>query len=147
MKRRQTLNTHNTNKEKEYLIELIKSYTKNTVYFSKKLATCLGIKNICNRKDLRKNNIPLMGLCEKDELNYKFHGTGCLITTPTMEIEIEFDENCQLDRFDVWRLWCFASDNDLQPHLTIFRDKKILEDVFFSLDKIDKDGNLFFLKK
>jgi len=146
MKRRLTLNTHNI-KKKEYLIELINLYTENTVYFSKKLAEYLGIKNICNRKYLRENNISLIGFCKEDNLNYTFHGTGCLISTPSIELEIEFDNQCLLNRFDVWRLWCFISDNELNTNLNIFRDKKILEDVFFSLDEIKKDGDLYFFKK
>jgi hypothetical protein len=140
------LNTHNTNKEKKYLIELINLYIKNTLYFSKKLSECLGIKNICNRRYLRENNIALIGACKKNNLNYTFHGSGCLISTPDIEIEIEFNEKCTLDRFDIWRLWCFVSDNELKSHLNIFRDKKVLEDVFFNLDEIEKDGDLFFLK-
>jgi len=145
MKRRLTLNTHNI-KKKKYLIELINLYTENTLYFSKKLAECLEIKNICNRKYLREKKIPLVGLCKKHDLSYTFHGNGCSISTSTIELEIEFDEECQLNRFDIWRLWCFVSDNELKPNLSIFKDKKILEDTFFSLDKIESDGDLYFFK-
>jgi len=138
------LNSHNID-NKKILIELIELYQINVKILANKLAECLNIDNICNRTLLREQNIALKGICKKYSLEYTFHGIGCYIKTPSIEIDFDFDNDCILNNFNLWNIWCFVSDNNLDKKFNVFKNKNILEKTFFSLECFIKDGDEFYL--
>jgi hypothetical protein len=140
------LNTHNTNKDN--LKELISLYLNAVNELSNKLLDCLKIDTLCNIAIRKEKKIPIKGKCEKHSLKYAFHGIGCYIKTPNIEVEVDFDDNCSLNGFDVWRIWCFLTDNMLDKKFDKLKNKDFLENVFFELESeksIDKKDNLYYL--
>jgi hypothetical protein len=143
---RKTLIIHNTNIKN--LNQLIELYINTVNELSKKLTDCLKVNNLCDRGERRERKIFLKGECNKYSLKYYFHGIGCHIETTTIEIDFDFGDNCSLGGFDIWRLWCFISDNNLSKKFNIFKDKVFLEKILLELEKnnqIVKCKELYYL--
>jgi len=140
----QTLNIHNTN-ESDILKKLIKLYIDKSKYYIKLLSICLKLKNICCIDCLKKKKIPRKGFCNQYNIKYAFHGIGCYIETSDIIIDIDFGTNCEVGGFDVWKLWNFVIDNNLDKQYDIFKDKDKLQSVLSSLISIDKQDGLYFL--
>jgi hypothetical protein len=100
----------------------------NTVLlFSKKLSCFLKLDTLTN---WRSKGIPIHGDFD-DGWSYAFHGTGCNIASPDMEVDFEFDTDCKIGGFDVWRLWSFVCDNEkICAEFSEFSDKKHLQVAF-----------------
>lgn len=122
------MNSHNTDsKNVELLIRLVKIYVSTVLLFSDKLCHFLALNKLT---DWRSSGIPNQGNFD-DGWSYAFHGAGCNIASPDMEIDFEFDEDCEVGGFDVWRLWSFVCDNEkMCDEFSEFSDKKWLQTVF-----------------
>ncbi|TBW47489.1 hypothetical protein EZI54_22650 [Marinobacter halodurans] len=122
------MNTHNINsKNVEPLVRLIKLYVDTIFLFSSKLSHFYKLDQLT---DWRSQGIPIQGAFD-DGWSYAFHGTGCSITSPDVEVDFEFDVNCEVGGFDVWRLWSFVCDNEeMRIKFSEFSDKKHLQKVF-----------------
>lgn len=131
----------------DLLIKLIKLYVETVVFFSNKLSISLKIENLT---DWRAFKIPIQGSFCNDYL-YAFHGSGCFISSPDIEVDFEFDEKCQVGGFDMWRLWSFISDNQenkIFAEFIEFIDKNELEETWNILLKrniIKKYGDMYYL--
>ena len=112
------------------LIQLIEFYVETVLVYSATLTRALELSNLAN---WRSHNVPM-----KDEFgegwSYAFHGTGCFISSSELEIDFEFDANCEVGGFDVWRLWSFVCDNSkVSSAFLTFTDKEKMEKVFNQL--------------
>ena len=66
---------------------------------------------------------------------YCFHGIGCSVESPEIEVNFDFGPNGRHDGFDAWRLYSYATATpEKYPELT---DKKAIED---GLQKLKNDG-------
>lgn len=111
----------------ELLIQLINLYIKTVLLFSSKLSSFLQLDKLT---DWRSLGIPIQGKFD-DGWSYAFHGSGCIIYSPNMEVDFEFDKDCQIGGFDVWRLWSFVCDNEkVCDEFSEFADKKRLQAIF-----------------
>jgi hypothetical protein len=69
---------------------------------------------------------------------YFFHGVGCSVDGPDLEVNFDFGPNGRHDGFDAWRLYLFASAApEKYPSLS---DKKNIEEAF---QKLVDDGVIF----
>lgn len=59
---------------------------------------------------------------------YYFHGLGLCIIFPDRRIDWEFDLKGRLDKFDLWRLWIFATKGTRS--FSEFEEEKTLEKAF-----------------
>ena len=127
------------------LIQLIESYVETVSLYSKTLSRFLKLSDLTNWKS---HNIPIKAKFNDGWL-YAFHGSGCHISSPELEVDFEFDSNCEIGGFDVWRLWSFVSDNSkVSSTFSIFANKENIEKVFNQLldaDLIEKHAGLYRL--
>jgi hypothetical protein len=82
--------------------------------------------------DWRSSGIPIRGDFD-DGWSYAFHGSGCIITSPDMEVDFEFDGKGQVGGFDLWRLWSFVCDNQKHEEcikFIEFVDKEKTQEIF-----------------
>ncbi|WP_419905546.1 DUF6896 domain-containing protein [Kiloniella sp.] len=93
----------------EQLIELIKLYTKTLDELSGELLNNLDIDDLTLWISLK---LPQKAEFKTKGLSYYFHGSGCYITSPGINIDFEFDLDCSVGGFDVWRISSFVSDNE-----------------------------------
>lgn len=125
------MNFHNTNILSEELIHLYLFHV-NELY--SQLVKCLGVPNLYDRETRRKEKIPSKGNCKDFFIEYAFHGVGCSISTTKIEVDFDFDFDCKLNGFDVWRLWLFVCDSELDGKFDVFKDKVFLEKSFSYLE-------------
>ncbi len=74
----------------------------------------------------RKNIIPQKGQLSKD-INYEFHGIGCLLVYPDCEVDFDFSSDIKSIGFDLWRLSQFANSFKNNPY---YENKSSLEKDF-----------------
>ena len=111
----------------ELLIQLIELYVETINVYSAKLSKDLEIDNLA---EWRSAGVPIRGTFG-GEWTYAFHGTGCCITSPEMDVDFEFGLDCGVGGFDVWRLWVFVCDNEsICADFLDFSDKKRLKQSF-----------------
>lgn len=122
------MNIHNTNSmHVGLLIRLINFYLETVNSFSTKLLEFLKVEDLT---DWRSLNIPIRGDFSEG-WSYAFHGSGCRISSPGLEVDFEFDTTCKVGGFDLWRLWSFICDNeDACAEFKVFQDKEKLRQVF-----------------
>lgn len=121
---------HNTNDASnvEIFLFLVKTYIDAVIIASRELCDFLKLTNLA---DWRSADVPIKGAFNNGLWKYAFHGSGCAIVTSDYEIDFEFDINCAIGGFDVWRLWSFVCDNQsLSLKFDAFRDKKNVESAF-----------------
>lgn len=67
------------------------------------------------------------------EINYEFHGIGCLFIYSDCEVDFDFSPDIKLIGFDLWRLSKYADSFENNPY---YRNKDALkEDFEEALDK------------
>lgn len=111
----------------EQLIRLMDLYVNTAFSLSGKLADFLALPKLA---DWRSLEIPIKGELGNG-WSYAFHGAGCCIESPEVEIDFEFDSDCEVGAFDVWRLWSFVCDNEfVRAEFSEFCDRKHLQTVF-----------------
>ena len=142
------MNIHNIDsKNIEQLIRLIKLYVSTVLFFSSELSNALKLNKLV---DWRSQGIPVQGHFNNG-WSYSFHGSGCNITSPDMEVDFEFDLDCEVGGFDVWRLWSFVCDNEkLSDKFSGFSNKQQLQTVFdaaLESQLLKKHGSLYRLVK
>jgi len=113
-------------------MQLINLYIQTVLSYSSNLATFLCLVNLTEWKSRK---IPIRGDFN-DGWSYTFHGSGCHIVSPDIEVDFEFDTECKVGGFDLWRLWSFVCDNDeIAAKFSAFIDKKVIQNAFESLLK------------
>lgn len=137
------MNSHSTKfPQGELFMQLINLYIKTVFSFSSVLSSFLHLVDLT---EWRSKGIPIRG-----EFNggwsYTFHGSGCCISSPNIEIDFEFDSDCRVGGFDVWRLWSFVCDNEeVGVKFSEFKDKKVIQAAFNAAledDKIEANSGL-----
>jgi hypothetical protein len=83
----------------------------------------------------RAGSIPRQGELP-DELHFEFHGVGCLLSTPSKKLDLDFGPDGRCDGFDAWRLYLFASENELGL------EKPTLAEVEEGLVQLDRAGEV-----
>ena len=141
------MNSHSTNipPRNELLIELMKLYVETVLSFSSTLSGLLQLSDLTTWRS--------KGVSIKDSFDegwsYAFHGSGCCIFSPGLEVDFEFNSDCQVGGFDVWRLWSFVCDNDeVSSKFSKFTDKMVIEEAFNELLNnrlIEEDAGLYRL--
>ncbi len=133
------------------LLHLIKEYVEKVLFVSKELSDSFGLEKLCSWKSA---GIPISGYLKNNRWKYAFHGSGCSVVSSEFQVDFEFDINCIVGGFDIWRLWSFVCDNEnLDADLKLFKDKKFLESTFekaYELKLIRKEidgkqSDLYFL--
>ncbi len=56
----------------------------------------------------RNNDIPQQGKLS-DDVEYQFHGIGCVLVFPEYEVDFDFGPDNRNDGFDLWRLSLYVS--------------------------------------
>ena len=122
------MNFHNTNIARgELFTQLVNLYTQTIFSFSSALSNFLQLSDLV---EWRTKKIPSSGSFD-DCWSYSFHGSGCCIASPVTEIDFDFDLDCKIGGFDVWRLWLFVCDNEeVSAKFSEFKDKKALQLAF-----------------
>jgi len=147
------LNIHNINDDvvKTLLYLLIKEYIKKVLFASKELSNLFGLEKLCHWRAV---GIPVSGYLKNNRWKYAFHGSGCEVMSPEFQVDFEFDINCNVGGFDIWRLWSFVCDNEnIDVELKLFRNKNILESAFKKASELNlirkevdgKQSDLYFL--
>ncbi|CAM3537114.1 hypothetical protein VA7868_02428 [Vibrio aerogenes CECT 7868] len=140
------MNTPNTSTcQNQLLLQLINIYIKAVNSSSSTLSSLLKLGDL---SDWRSNKIPIQGNLNEG-WSYHFHGSGCCIVSPDFEVDFEFDSECQVGGFDVWRLWSFVCDNaDVSSDFPEFADMKTIQKSFDSLIEnhlIERKAGLYWL--
>jgi hypothetical protein len=122
------LTSHSTNiPQDELFIRLINLYIKTVFSFSNILSSFLQLVDLT---EWRSKGVPIQGEFN-DGWSYTFHGSGCCIASPDIEVDFEFDSDCKVGGFDVWRLWSFVCDNEeVGAKFSEFKDKKAIQAAF-----------------
>ena len=93
---------------------------RSNLVYSATLTRALELSNLAN---WRSHNVPM-----KDEFGEGGHMRSMeldTISSSELETDFEFDANCEVGGFDVWRLWSFVCDNSkVSSAFLTFTDKE-----------------------
>jgi hypothetical protein len=87
------------------MIELIRDYTSTTATAVAQLRRECGVEDLLQGWHQRR--YPQHGKLS-DGAEYHFHGIGCCVERPEVDVDLDFGPGGRADGFDAWRLWRFA---------------------------------------
>jgi hypothetical protein len=115
------------------LLSLIRRYVDVAASFAAKLREELGQQDLLSAVSSRK--VPRGGTLHGGA-RYHFHGIGCSIEDPTLNIDFDFGPKGRSDGFDAWRLLAFARQ---LPEFSALHDRKVIEN---GLEELRRDGTV-----